>query len=61
MGEDEPLSLIVINGRSVDQLRMQLERGPLFCGIPIFPVGCEVQIIPLLRPCRVEPDIEDEP
>lgn len=60
MEKDEPLDLIIISGLSTDQLRAQLERGPQFYGIPILPAGCEVQIIPL-RPCHIEPDIEDEP
>lgn len=56
----ELLSPIIINGLSADQLRAQLKRGPQFRGIPVLPAGCEVQIVHLY-PCRVEPDIEDEP
>ncbi len=61
MTDDEaPLKLIFANGWSAEQLRERLELCPQLFGIPLLPAVCDVQIIHL-RPCRIEPDIEDEP
>ena len=61
---DDPIRLVLINGVSADDLRVQLkadfERWGWYRGAPILPFGTEFCVIEL-QPDRFEPDIELQP